>query len=216
MAMESEPRYAASDTGTVIAQIGERVSNLSRRQTDYEGETRAGFRSIEASISQLTSETRSAIAGLSSQISDRNKPQWQALSVILAAAVAIGGLAYWPVREATADLKVNLQRQSEQMVTRTEMEWRTARSAEDRQRTELSLRLLQDDLVPRGEHTRVWQNYDQRFVEVQRQLDELKQQAGSVYSARDVILDLRERLDRLERLRQSQSPSATPAYPPSG
>lgn len=209
MAMDSDNRIYPD---AIAAQIGERVSNLSRRQTEYEAETRAGFRSIEASISQLTSETRSSIAGLSSQLADKNKPQWQALSVMLAAALAIGGLAYWPIREATANLKVDQQRINDTMVTRSEMEWRTARSAEDRQRTELSLRLLTDDLVPRAEHARVWANYDQRLVEVQRQLDELKQAAGQVYGARDVILDLRERLDRLERLRQSQANN----YAPSG
>lgn len=46
-----------------------------------------------------------------------------------------------------------------------------------------------------------WQNYDDRNKDLQRQVDELKQAQGNVYGARDVILDLRERLDRVERQR---------------
>ena len=47
-------------------------------------------------------------------------------------------------------------------------------------------------------------NYDQRFQDQQRQVDELKQAQGSVYGARDVIMDLRQRLDRVERERIGQ------------
>jgi hypothetical protein len=50
----------------------------------------------------------------------------------------------------------------------------------------------------------VWAAYDQRFVDQQRQLDDVKQAQGSVYGQRDIILDLRERLDRVERQRLGQ------------
>ncbi|WP_245448242.1 hypothetical protein [Neorhizobium sp. T6_25] len=54
---------------------------------------------------------------------------------------------------------------------------------------------------PREELDRVWANYDQRFQDQQRQIDEVKTAQGSVYGQRDIILDLRERLDRVERQR---------------
>jgi C-terminal processing protease CtpA/Prc len=52
----------------------------------------------------------------------------------------------------------------------------------------------------------VWQNYRNKDQDLQRQLDEVKEAQGSVYGARDVILDLRQRLDRVERERVDQPP----------
>ncbi|CDZ50932.1 hypothetical protein [Neorhizobium galegae] len=65
---------------------------------------------------------------------------------------------------------------------------------------------LREEQVPRKELDRVWTAYDQRIVDQQRQLDELKQAQGAIYGARDVIMDMRERLDRVERQRLSQPP----------
>jgi len=55
-----------------------------------------------------------------------------------------------------------------------------------------------------AEHERVWQNYTNKDDDLQRQLDEMKQAAGSVYGLRDILLDLRNRKDRVERERSSQ------------
>lgn len=51
----------------------------------------------------------------------------------------------------------------------------------------------------------MWASYDQRFADVQRQVDEEKAAQGSVYGARELLLDIRERLDRVERRREGQS-----------
>lgn len=185
----------------IQAQLGERVTNLGRRQTDLETEMRSGFRQMESSITSFTNETRTSIAALSTTLAERNKPQWQALSVMLAAIVAIGGLVYWPIREGQTRIDTTLNRMNETMVTRQEMDWRQARGQEDRSRMESSIADVREGLVPREEHARVWSNYDQRLADQQRQLDELKTAASSTYGARDFLLDTRERLDRLERER---------------
>lgn len=70
-------------TDPVTAQLGERVTNLGRRQTDMEAEMRAGFKQIETSLSGLAHEIRSLISALSSNLAERNKLQWQALGVAL-------------------------------------------------------------------------------------------------------------------------------------
>ncbi|RCW80167.1 hypothetical protein [Phyllobacterium bourgognense] len=44
------------------AQLGERVTNLGRRQTDLEAEMRSGFKQMETALSGLANETRSSIA----------------------------------------------------------------------------------------------------------------------------------------------------------
>jgi CHASE3 domain sensor protein len=93
------------------------------------------------------------------------------------------------------------------MVTQSELEWRTTRSAEDRARTDANVTELRDAQVPREELDRVFGSYDQRFIDQQRQIDEVKTAQGSVYGARDILLDLRARIDRMERQRLSASQS---------
>jgi uncharacterized membrane protein len=44
-----------------------------------------------------------------------------------------------------------------------------------------------------------WRSEDAAVAALQRQVDELKTALGGIYGARDVIIDLRERLDRMER-----------------
>lgn len=193
-------------TDAVTAQLGERVTNLGRRQTDLEGEMRAGFKAMESAVTSLANETRTSIAALSTNLAERNKPQWQALGVALTFAAMLGGLAYLPIREATGDLKTAVSLLSERMITRQEMDWRQARSAEDRGRMEAAIVDLRSSQVPRAELERVWAGFDQRFTDHQRQLDDVKQAQGSVYGARDVLLDLRERVDRMERQRLSSAP----------
>ena len=188
-------------TDALTAQLGERVTNLNRRQSDLESEMRSGFKQIESSMTALSSEMRSSVAALSANLAERSRPQWQALGVALTFAAMLGGLAYLPVREATSDLKTSVAMLAERMVTQKEMESRTARGAEDRQRSEAMIKELREEQVPRKELDRVFNSYDEQRADIQRQLDEVKQAQGSVYGARDILLDLRERIDRIERQR---------------
>jgi uncharacterized protein YifE (UPF0438 family) len=190
----------------LTAQLGERVTNLGRRQSDLEGEMRSGFKQIESSMAAMSSEMRSSVAALSTNIAERNKPQWQAIAVALSFCTIVGGLVYWPIQSATTDLKGSITIITEKMVTQKEMEWRTQRGAEDRQRSDSMIKELREEQVPRKELDRVWTAYDQRIVDQQRQLDELKQAQGAIYGARDVIMDMRERLDRVERQRLAPPP----------
>ncbi|MGV1801584.1 hypothetical protein GN325_20485 [Agrobacterium vitis] len=201
MATNGETNRNYQDAMT--AQLGERVTNLGRRQSDLESEMRSGFKQMESAVSALANEMRNSVSSLSTNISERNKPQWQALGVALTFCTLIGGLAYWPIQSSTTDLKAAVLSISERMVTQKEMEWRAKRSEEDRQRSEGSIKDIRDNLVPRAEHERVWKNGEDRVADLQRQVDELKQAQGNVYGARDFLLDLRERLDRVERQRPS-------------
>lgn len=183
------------------AQASERITNLGRRQSDFESEVRSGFKQMELSISGLANETRASLAGLASNLAERSRPQWQALGVALTFAALVGALAYWPIRESTGDLKAALSILSEKIVTQQEMQWRTQRGLEDRQRMEATLSTIREDQVPRKELERVWDAGNQRDTDLQRQIDQLSASYSGTYGARDVILDLRERLDRLERTR---------------
>ena len=186
-------------TDAITAQLGERVTNLGRRQTDLEAEMRAGFKQMESAMSAVAAEMRNSVAALSTNIAERNKPQWQAMGVVLTFCAMLGGLAYWPINSATTDLKAAVTTISANMVTQKEMEWRTARGSEDRLRTEAAIADLRESQVPRQEMERVWQSDDQQKAALQKQIDELKQAQANTYSARDLLLDMRERQDRLER-----------------
>ncbi len=133
-------------------------------------------------------------------------------SVTITILAGLGFLALQPIKDNIGQIREDAKVQAsstsqalsvvvEKMVTQKEMEWRTARAAEDRARTEASVKELRDAQVPREELDRVFAAYDQRFLDQQRQITDVKEAQGSVYGTRDVILDLRERLDRMERQR---------------
>lgn len=198
------------------AQLGERVTNLGRRQTDLEAEMRSGFKQMETALSGLANETRNSISALSTTIAERNKPQWQALGVALTFCTLLGGLAYWPINTATTDLKSAVSSISEKMVTREEMDWRQARGTEDRARMEASIKSLQEGLVPRKEHERVWLSYDAQLAadrearvaanqNLQRQIDEIKQTQSGFFGQRDLNMQVLDRLERIERERRIAS-----------
>lgn len=63
-------------TDAITAQLGERVTNLGRRQTDLEVGMGAGFKGTDTAVTSLANETRASIAALSSNLAQRNKPQW--------------------------------------------------------------------------------------------------------------------------------------------
>lgn len=178
------------------ARLSERVENQGKDIVDLRSNMNTGFQGVNANLATLSNELRSA-----------GKTHWPvifaALSVVITILAGLGFLSLQPIKDNTARLETALVRLAETSVSQKEMEWRSARGAEDRMRTETAVKDLREAQVPRLELTRVWDNYDQRFTDQQRQIDEVKQAQGSVYGQRDVILDLRERLDRMERQRLS-------------
>lgn len=181
----------------ITAQLGERVTNLNRRQTDFEAEMRGGLRQIETSLSSFANETRNSIANLTTTMSDRARPQWQALGVALAFAGMLGGLAYMPIREATNDLKASVALLADRMVTRQEMDWRSARAAEDRDRTNAAITELRSLSVGRSEWTERNRARDQEVAELSRRIEEIRAALGSQYTTRDVLLELQEEIKDL-------------------
>jgi hypothetical protein len=195
-------------TDAITAQLGERVTNLGRRQSDLESEMRTGFKQMEAAVGALATEMRSSVAALATNMAERNKPQWQAIAVALSFCTVVGGLVYWPIQNSQTDMKVAMTAIVDKMVSRQEMDWRQARGQEDRARTDQAVADLRAAQVPRTELERVWHTDDLVNAQLQKQIDELKANQSQTYSARDLLLDMRERQDRLERqLYQRASPA---------
>jgi hypothetical protein len=211
MANNDETARQYSDAAQ--AQMGERISNLNRRQTDFEAESRANFRATEASISALTTEMRQSFSSITTTLAERNKPQWQALGVALTFAALLGGLAYMPIREATSDLKAAvvetnkvIQALATSTVSRQEMDWRAERGAEDRGRQEQAISELRAASVTRLEWAERNRARDQEVLELSRRVEEIRTDFGAVYGARDVIIDLKQEIDRL-RARLNDRPA---------
>ncbi|MBB3315096.1 hypothetical protein FHT77_000938 [Rhizobium sp. BK181] len=193
------------DPMTSWARLSERVENQGKDIVDLRSNMNTGFQTINSAINTLSNELRT-----------NSKTQWpviwSAAGVCFTILAALGAFFYGTLSKSQDRLDVaiietnkgiqsSLEKVTANMVTQKEMEWRTARSSEDRQRTDIAIKDIRESLVPRAEHERVWQNYDDRSKDFQRQIDEIKQAQGSVYGQRDFMLDLRERLDRLERER---------------
>lgn len=176
------------------ARLSERVENQGKDIVDLRSNMNTGFQTVNAAIGTLSNELR-----------NNSKTQWP---VIWAAAgvcftvLATGGAFFYNSLSKGQDRLDNaIVKIAELAVSQKEMEWRSARGVEDRTRAEAALKEVRSAQVPREELDRVWAKYDQRDQDLQRQVDEVKQAQGSVYGQRDVILDLRERLDRMERQR---------------
>ncbi len=187
------------------ARLSERVENQGKDIVDLRSNMNTGFQTINTSISQLSNELRNS-----------SKTQWP---VIWAAAgvcftvLATGGAFFYNSLSKGQDrLDLVVAKNAEtfqsavtavvdKMVTQKEMEWRTARGAEDRARMEASIKEVREAQVPRAELERVWRSQDQMMAQLQKQIDEQKANSAAVYTPRDVLLDNRERIDRLERQR---------------
>jgi chromosome segregation ATPase len=210
------------------AALGERVRNLSTKQSDLETEMRNGFRSMESHIDRIATDTRAALSGLTQNLSDRNRPQW----VVLLSALGFGFtvLVYFmtqavgPVRETQVELKQSIaalavetnnsiRTLAEKSVSREEMDWRSARGAEDRVRTEAAVSDIRSTMVTR----QVWEeknssrDHDIENIRtalaileanLQRQLDQQRNDfqsfSTSLGNGRDSFQDMKEEIRRLE------------------
>lgn len=158
---------------------------------------------LMSSVNTGFQPVNSAIGTLSNELRNNSRTQWPVVSAALSVGVTIlvglGFMALQPIKNNTARLENAFVRLSEASVSQKEMEWRTARGQEDRARSETAINDLRNSQVSRLELTRVFMGYDQQFGDVQRQVDELKQVQGGIYGARDIIMDLKENQQRLER-----------------
>ena len=182
----------AFDPIASYARLSERVEGQGRDIVDLRSNMNTGFRNLEGSLKQL-----------SDQLTGSSKTQWpviwSAIGVSFAVLSAVGVLAYRPVLASQDRIEMALVRVAESTVSQKEMDWRTARSMEDRARTDATIATIRETQVPRDELDRVFQGYDQRLADMQRQVDEGKNALGGTYSLRDYIQRLTDRLDMVEQ-----------------
>ncbi|ACI55676.1 hypothetical protein Rleg2_2402 [Rhizobium leguminosarum bv. trifolii WSM2304] len=163
----------------------------------------SGFQGVNSNLAALSNELRSS-----------GKTQWPVIwSAIGVGVVILSGLGFMalqPIKDNTGRLEEAVIRISEStqasfakvndaMVTQKEMEWRTQRGAEDRKRADDALADLRTLTVTRNEWSERNHARDGEIAELGRRIDELRQEVGSVYGTRDVIVDLKREISTLRQ-----------------
>lgn len=146
--------------------------------------------SLESAIQNVATQ----LGALSSKIDERSRTPW---AVLIAAAgfmllfmSTIGVLAYRPIDQEQTRLAQDIR--------------------ELKREINSDLRAINAQIVPRGEHTEKWESNRNQIVNLQRQIDEVQKRSGDVYSARDVILDLRNEVKDLKARVYSNGRHGTP------
>ncbi|WP_244427851.1 hypothetical protein [Sinorhizobium fredii] len=174
------------------ARLSERVENQGKDIVDLRSNMNTGFQTVNSAIGTLSNELRNS-----------SRTHWPvifaALSVVITILAGLGFLSLQPIKDNTARLETAFVRLSESVVTQKEMEWRTARGAEDRKRTDDALIDLRNTTVSRNEWSERNHARDNEITDLGRRIDELRQEVGSVYGTRDVIVDLKREVDVLRR-----------------
>ena len=184
-----------------------------------------GVQDLGTRFSGEISNVSAQIAGLAAKLDERSRTPWativSAMGVVLAVVVAGGQLAKMPIDDAISRLERDqaaLDRdtvplptftefkstyENNRTINRLDIDAKVAKLNADIKTLEDRRNADRDAVVPRAEHQERWRAQDQAVASVQRQVDDLKAAFGGIYGARDVIIDLRERLDRVERARGS-------------
>lgn len=183
------------DPATSYARISERVENQGRDIVDLRSNMNTGFRNLESSIHALSTELRG-----------NSRTQWpviwSAIGVSFIVLAAVGGLAYQPVVSNQDRLETALVRLTDVAVTRSELDWRAERGAEDRDRTNAALAELRTSSVARAEWAERNRARDQEVADLSRRIEEIRSILGSQYTTRDVLLELQSEVKDLRQRRQ--------------
>ena len=198
-------RLATVEGGLVS--LGSHLDGMSQRM---EQQAKATSDKIDQMFTSFDKRFSEQIASTNAQLAERGKTPWgfiiPSVALLFAVAQYWTTLQFTPVRDDISKLAASIALVGANSVPATafsdfkatyENNRITSRQDNDNRFAAIEAKFATQ--VPRGEHERVWASYDQRFTDVQRQVDEVKQAQGGVYGARDVIMDLKTNQQRLER-----------------
>lgn len=185
------------------ARLSERVENQGKDIVDLRSNMNTGFQTLNSAVNSLANELRS-----------NSRTQWPviwaAAGVCFAIIVALGSQALSPIKDAIGETKTDLRTVSSSALsvaafTDFKSTYENNRIVSRNENIDkfnnlsATLETIRKDQVPRAELERVWASDDQIRKQMQDQINELKQGQANTYSARDLLLDMRERQDRIER-----------------
>lgn len=207
----------------IIQRLSTVEVNLSTLSTHLDGmaqrmdaQAKAQSEKIDQMFTSFDKRFSEQIGSTNAQLAERGKTPWglliSAMGVMIVIVQGLSSLQFGPVRadidrltSAISTVATNTTSNAAFSEFKSTYDANRLTSRQDNDNRFAAIESKFQNQVPRGEHERVWSNYDQRFTDVQRQVDELKAAQGSVYGARDFLLDMRERLDRVERDRASST-----------
>lgn len=189
------------------ARLSERVENQGKDIIDLRSNMNTGFQGVNANLNALSNELR-----------NNSRTQWPviwaAAGVCFTILAAAGTFFYGTLSKGQDRLDVNIAKIGDSaMSVNAFSDWkatyennRVVTRAEyiDKFNNIIAMiETIRKDQVPRAELERVWRSQDQVDAQLQKQVDEQKANSSAVYTPRDVLIDNRERIDRLERQRFS-------------
>lgn len=190
------------------------VSPAARKTTVHSSD----FGALETRVSVLSDEVhgiRQSIVSLHSKIDQQRAIPWGAVTTGLGALGLLGAVVIWAFTAYISQIQTAILTTDQRItsltsliVPRAELEDRRIVSNQRLERIEASLDRLADSAVPRGELEERWRAQDAQVLNVQRQVDQVRNDFGSSYSLKDALSGIEGRLDRLEsiRLRPASSP----------
>jgi hypothetical protein len=196
-------------SGGLVSVLENRINTLDRQQRDLASDIASLGGQMERSLKAAVDSFGRQMDALSTKVDERSKIPWPALGVMLSFITIIGGLVWYPVKTQQERLETLTARFAENAVTKSDLDYRlnvTGQRRDDYQRqNEIrsasnleAINSIRDKIVPRGEHEEKWRAADQRFNDVQRQLEEVKRAFGDTFSLRDALQSMQKRIDGLE------------------
>lgn len=141
-------------------------------------------------------------SALQESFNERSKTPWSVLiaafSLIVTLMIALGTLAYMPIKAQMEDTKIDVARLAGSVVPRVEHEREWGRSEKSLAAMLDLIQRNQIAIVPRGEHEEKWRGQVARDGELQRQIEEVRRNFGDAHSLKDALRSIQERLDRVE------------------
>lgn len=244
-----------ADRDAVIERIANSVHSLSnefsRKLDEAERDTRKQFDQFSTNVGNefknIVSKFESALVtrdakleAISAEFLKSRQAPWAILIAfsmfILTLGGSVGWLAYNPINARTskiedalikiADSQLDLKDWSlDKFVTQKDLDARTERGKEDRERTNRAIENIQANIFTRDVHKQHWDNIDESIkatnertdaarVDLQRQIDAIQRNLGDTYTTRDALLESKQRLSKLEDLvRQLAADKARPSIP---
>lgn len=149
------------------ARLSERVENQGKDIVDLRSNMNTGFSNIQSAINSLSNEFRGS-----------SKTPWTVIwSAAAVCVTVIGGLTIMllqPVNGSIAEVKSNIADLQKTAITRNEMDWRTQRSAEDRDHVNDALTALKTSMIGRPEWTERVKTVDGEIAALQNTIEKLR------------------------------------------
>lgn len=205
-----------------LREINQHLDSFGRRMDEQSKNTSDKIDQLFSGMDKRFSEQ---ITNVNNQLAERGRTPWGlligAMSVLMVVVQGYSSMQFGPVREDITGLVASVTALRDNTVPlsaftefKSTYENNRLTSRQDYDNRFKGMSTVLDAQVPRGEHERVWAGQAERMADLQRQIqanaddkqrqiDELKSSQASTYGVRDVIMDYRERLDRLEQRRQT-------------